>query len=51
MKICNRCILNENYRGITFNDDGICSLCINKTDFIPKGEEKLRRILKSQEKE
>lgn len=50
MKICNRCILNENYRGITFNDDGICSLCINKTHFIPKGEEELRRIFEKARK-
>jgi len=29
MKRCTKCILPENYPGITFNEEGICNHCIN----------------------
>ncbi len=27
MKVCTKCILDENFPGISFNDQGVCSLC------------------------
>ncbi len=33
MKICKKCILDENFPGITFNDQGICSLCQRAHNF------------------
>lgn len=31
MRICKKCILPENFKNISFNDEGVCSYCINHT--------------------
>ena len=28
MHICNKCVLDENFPGIKFNDDGVCNYCL-----------------------
>ena len=50
MKTCTRCILNEHYPGITFNEAGVCSLCSMKKTFSPIGENTLIKILESAKK-
>ena len=47
MKTCKKCLLDENYPEITFNDNGICSLCSSKKEFKPIGEDKLLNILRA----
>lgn len=44
MKRCSKCILPETYPGITFNHQGVCSLCENymKTEY--QGKEELLRV-------
>lgn len=42
MKRCSRCIIPETAKGIILDDDGLCQLCRNYKEFIPKGEEALR---------
>ena len=44
MKVCKRCILTDAYPGITFNEEGACSLCSSNHVFEPYGEDKLIRI-------
>jgi len=46
MKICNKCILNDNYPGIVFDENGTCSICNEQRTYKPFGEEKLLAILK-----
>ncbi len=41
MKTCDKCILDDNYPQISFNEKGICSLCSDKKTFTPRGEDKL----------
>jgi len=43
MKTCVECIINDNYPGLTFNDQGVCSLCSKQHHFKPIGEEHLIR--------
>jgi tRNA(Ile)-lysidine synthase TilS/MesJ len=45
MKECNNCILTDAYTGLTFNEDGTCSLCASNHVFEPYGEARLIRIL------
>jgi tRNA(Ile)-lysidine synthase TilS/MesJ len=45
MKICNKCILNDNYRDISFNEAGTCSLCVEQRTYVPFGEDKLMKII------
>ena len=45
MKVCKKCILTDAYPGLTFNDEGICSMCSSNHVFEPYGENKLLRIL------
>ena len=48
MKRCRRCIMPESYPGISFNSEGICSLCLDyRPDHRPLGKEKLVEILNS----
>ena len=44
MKTCKKCLINENYPGIDFNREGICSLCYAEKVFKPWGEKKLLEI-------
>ncbi|MBN1599799.1 MAG: N-acetyl sugar amidotransferase [Bacteroidales bacterium] len=55
---CTRCILPESFPGISFNVDGVCSICqeydkewghINE-DYFKKSEKKLKRILNNAKK-
>ena len=45
MKKCKLCILTDAYPGLTFNDEGVCSMCSSNHVFEPYGEEQLIRIL------
>ena len=45
MKICSKCILTDAYPGVTFGDDGVCSMCSSKKVFSPIGENNLVQIL------
>ena len=44
MKICKKCVLPENFPGIRFNEDGVCSYCFRfkGTDNQKKQKEKFR---------
>ena len=45
MKRCNKCILPENYPGITFNAEGVCNYCRDYKKRDLYGEDELKRIL------
>ena len=45
MKTCKQCILTDAYPGLTFNDEGVCSMCSSNHVFEPYGEDKLIRII------
>jgi hypothetical protein len=47
MTTCNKCLLNNHYPGISFDENGTCSLCSSKKTYKPIGEEKLRLILQA----
>lgn len=44
MKTCNKCILNENYPTLTFNEEGVCGFCETMKVHKPIGEEFLLDI-------
>lgn len=50
MQVCSKCILNDNYPGISFNSDGVCSLCSKDNNFKPLGEQHLIRIFERAKK-
>jgi len=45
MKSCKKCILTEDIPGISFDQNGVCNKCSDKTEFIPIGEEILIKEL------
>jgi len=45
MKVCTKCILNDNYPDITFTDEGTCSFCTKEKMYKPLGEDKLLEII------
>ena len=47
MKECKKCILTDAYYGITFNEEGVCSLCSSNHVFKPFGEDQLIRIFET----
>jgi len=47
MKICKKCLLNSNYPDLSFNSEGICSLCEDSNIHTPYGEEKLINLFKT----
>lgn len=47
MKRCTRCILPENYPGITFDEEGICNYCLTHKERSYLGGEALRERIKS----
>lgn len=47
MRICKKCILTDAYPGLTFNREGVCSMCSSNHVFEPWGEEKLLQILEA----
>jgi len=44
MKVCKKCIINDKYPNISFDENGVCSLCTKQKAFIPFGEKKLVEI-------
>lgn len=50
MQVCTKCILNDNYHGISFNSDGICSFCSKDNSFKPLGEQHLINIFEKAKK-
>jgi len=44
MKVCSKCILTDSYPGVSFGEDGLCSMCSSKHVFKPLGKENLIRI-------
>jgi len=50
MKTCNKCIINDNYPGISFNETGTCSLCVEQRIYKPIGEDKLLDIFREARK-
>lgn len=47
MKTCNKCLLDENYPQITFNDNCVCSLCSSNKVHKPIGEAALLEIFRT----
>ncbi len=47
MTVCSKCIINDNYPGLTFNSKGECSICSSQKAFKPLGEDKLKEIFKN----
>lgn len=43
MKRCAKCIMPETAMGIKLNGDGLCQLCKDYKEFIPMGEQELRK--------
>lgn len=43
MKRCTKCIMPETAKGIKLDENGLCKLCIDYKEFVPKGEQELRR--------
>lgn len=47
MKVCTKCILTDTYPDLTFNEEGVCSMCSSNHVFEPYGEDKLIRIFEA----
>ncbi len=45
LKRCSRCLLPETFPGISFDEDGVCSVCKEYEVIPPKGEDALKNIL------
>ena len=45
MTSCNKCIINNNYPEIQFDENGTCSICKAQRQYVPAGEDKLLDIL------
>jgi len=43
MKRCSKCIMPETAKGIKFDEKGLCQLCRGYKEFIPRGEQELRK--------
>lgn len=56
MQICNRCVLDDKFPGISFDEDGVCNFCRSYKgieavhSYKEKYEGKFRRLLESTEK-
>lgn len=50
MKICSRCILNDNYPGLSFNEEGVCNLCETRHVKQPLSEQLLLDIFERAKK-
>jgi PP-loop superfamily ATP-utilizing enzyme len=44
MTCCTSCLLTDKYPGISFSQEGLCSLCSQYKPFVPVGEEKLLQV-------
>jgi len=47
VRLCNRCVLPEDFPGITFHTDGVCNYCREHVPLTYKGEKELERVLDS----
>jgi len=47
MKRCTRCILPENYPGITFNEEGVCNYCVSHKKREYLGDEALKEKIRT----
>ncbi len=47
MKRCSRCILPENYPGITFDKDGVCNYCRNFEEPVYLGDDEFIKFVRS----
>jgi len=45
-KLCNKCILPENYSGVVFNSEGVCNYCVNEQEPHFMGKQKLKEDIK-----
>jgi 3'-phosphoadenosine 5'-phosphosulfate sulfotransferase (PAPS reductase)/FAD synthetase len=47
LRRCARCVLPETYPGITYDENGVCRLCLDEQNrqWKPRGEEALRKLL------
>ena len=45
VKRCTKCVLPEIYPGITFDENGVCNVCLNYKKKEPLGEDELRKLL------
>jgi len=45
MKTCNRCMINENYPNVTFDSEGTCSICRDKSNYTPIGKNAFFKII------
>jgi len=43
MKLCSKCIMPESAKGIVIDENGLCQLCRDYKEYIPKGLEALRK--------
>ncbi|MBN2805471.1 MAG: hypothetical protein JXR22_02350 [Prolixibacteraceae bacterium] len=50
MKTCSKCLINQHYPKIHFDEQGQCSLCSDQKTFHPLGEEKLKAIFETARK-
>lgn len=41
MKVCEKCILTDAYPGLTFDENGVCSMCTSEQVFEPFGEDQI----------
>ncbi len=44
MQTCTKWLYNENYPGITFDNDGVCNFCKSNKQYTPLGEGLLIQI-------
>jgi hypothetical protein len=42
--MCTQCILPRNFQNISFNEQGVCSFCLNYRPFIPRNENALLKL-------
>jgi len=47
VRLCNRCVLPEDFPGITFHTDGVCNYCREHVPLTYKGEKEIERLLDS----
>ena len=48
MRICSKCILTDAYPGVSFGEDGVCSMCSSNHVYRPLGEDNLISILNAE---
>jgi len=51
MRRCTRCVLPETFPGLSFDEDGVCSICATHRRAPVLGEDRLREVLSAQKGE